>query len=220
MFELNRKWALFLNDEIISILSTTPLQFGWGRGVGIAGVATRSSHRGQGYASQLLNQVHIVSTQNGEGAIYLFATRPEIYSRIGYQILDEAVRGEINARPRPGQSRQLTMQEIRVIYDRWACENPNRLIRDERRWRLWQWNLKFCASFQGGYLAVEGPSVREAIFAPETMESWPVPSGATWFGLKSMTETLGVPLKNMQSELHLMGFQTDRIPEMFLTDQF
>ena len=38
LFDLSRKWALFEGDEMVSILTTTPLIFGWGREIGRAHV--------------------------------------------------------------------------------------------------------------------------------------------------------------------------------------
>ena len=57
MFDLERKWALFEDGKMLSILTTTPLQFGFGKAFGIAGVATEESARGRGLGGQILGRV-------------------------------------------------------------------------------------------------------------------------------------------------------------------
>ena len=44
LFDIDRKWALFERGEMVSILTTTPLIFGWGKANGIAGVAALITH--------------------------------------------------------------------------------------------------------------------------------------------------------------------------------
>ena len=73
LFDLSRKWALFDKGRMVSILTTSPLIFGWGRAFGVAGVATRLECRGEGYASRLLNSVFEESQALGEPAGLLFA---------------------------------------------------------------------------------------------------------------------------------------------------
>lgn len=220
MYDINRKWGLFENDTLVSVLSTTPLEFGWGNAIGIAGVATDPSRRNRGLASALLNEVRRTAIEEGEGTVFLFASRPEIYQRAGYAIIDEAVRGSLRTLPRTTKTKSLSFSEVQTLYRQWCDQNPNRLRRNDRRWKLWQWNLKFCTQFNQGYLALEGSMVREALFPHPDGAPWSVPAGTDWFGLKSMTELLKVPLQSEKRELYLMGLGTDLPPQMFLTDQF
>ena len=66
MFEVERKWAYFRAGRMESILTTVPLLFGWGRAIGIAGVATRHASRGQGFASELVRETLKCADTAGE----------------------------------------------------------------------------------------------------------------------------------------------------------
>jgi len=220
MYDIRRKWALFENKEIVSILSTTPLTFGWGQAIGIAGVATRPNFRKKGYASELLGEVLAQSKREDEGAAYLFATRPEVYQKNGFLVLDKTMSGQINT-PLIGKLLpSVPLSYIKAAYSKWSGAHPNRLKRDERRWRLWQWNLKFSSEFQGGYFCMEGSTIREAVITSPLSTAWPVPSATEWMGLQSLTEQIGVPISGSKTDLFLMGKGTEEVPQMFLTDQF
>ena len=49
LFDLDRKWALFEGREMVSILTTTPLIFGWGRAA--MAVASAAGRRWEGSSS-------------------------------------------------------------------------------------------------------------------------------------------------------------------------
>lgn len=218
-FDLQRKWALFREGRIVSILTTTPMQFGWGKAFGIAGVGTRPEQRGEGYGGRLLAHVCEVAQAQGESAACLFAHRPELYARNGFQVLDEVIRGELVVSPVWQPAKPMPSEEVEAIYDAWAEEHDDRLRRDEQRWRCWRWSLKVCEPFDQGYVCLEASVVREALLA-HRHDSWPVPAGTKWFGLRSMTQMLGVPLRSAQPELLLMARGMDQPPQMFMTDQF
>jgi N-acetylglutamate synthase-like GNAT family acetyltransferase len=217
--DFGRKWALSEDGQMVSILTTVPLAFGWGEAVGIAGVATREDRRGEGLAAQLLEHVLKTGRERGEQAAFLFAVRPEVYERVGFQVIDEVIRGRIRCQDASTPPPNLGFAEIADMYTRWSEADPLRLRRDERRWAYWKWNLRVCNAFGGGYLCTEGGTVRECVVdRPETI--WPLPSQTDWFGLRSMAELQNVPLVESKAELLLMGAGAPDVPQMFMTDQF
>ncbi len=218
-FDLNRKWALFEDGEIRSILTTTPLLFGWGRAYGIAGVATAVGHRGRGLAAQLLERVWEHGEKANEGAALLFAHRTEVYCRVGFEVLDEVIRAEIASDLSEEPPGLVGRTQAQAMYDAWASKDPNRLRRDAQRWSAWHWVLRICEEFGSGYLCVEGSACREAI-PGRPFTRWPVPPGTTWLGLKSLTHQLRVPIGQPHRELIFMGRGFAEVPQMFMTDQF
>ncbi|MCB8932953.1 MAG: GNAT family N-acetyltransferase [Fimbriimonadaceae bacterium] len=217
-FDLDRKWALFEAGVPISILTTVPLQFGWGRAFGIAGVATRPDRRGKGYAGQLLDAVFARSEREGEGAALLFARLPELYERAGFRTVDEVVRLPVPLGTEAVDPDVLTFEEVEARYSAWAERDPARLRRDARRWRYWRWTLRMCTALADGYLCLEGNTLREAVFE-NPPDVWPFSGGVEWFGLRSMAEGLGIEGEG-KHELFLMARNVPVRPQMFLTDQF
>lgn len=219
MFDLNRKWALFESGQIVSILTTVGLEFGWGRAIGIAGVATRHDMRGKGLATHLLEAVLGRAQGDGEGPALLFAKEPKIYERLGFAVCDEVVRAPIVCVPEREPFDLVEFAQVQEIYNRWALQDPNRLRRDDRRWGFWRWNLRICSGLGGGYICTEAGIVREAILG-EPVRDWPLAAGTEWLGLSSMAQRLEIPLRNPVHELHLMTRQTPANPQLFMTDQF
>lgn len=219
MFSLDRKWALFEGKEMLSILTTVPLEFGWGKAIGIAGVATVEPRRGEGLAALLLERALAASAKNGEKAAFLFARDPRLYERLGFKVLDHAVRAKIDEPADGRKARILSFEEVRRIYDDWASRSDDRLRRDEQRWRYWRWNLRVCAEASDGYVCVEGGTVRECV-ANTVPERWGVGRETEWFGLASMARACRLSLKEPKNELLFMGRNAPACPQMFLTDQF
>lgn len=218
-FDCERKWALFADGGMRSILTTTPLEFGWGRAIGISGVATQRRYQGSGFGRTLIEAVVSESERRGEGACYLFAPDPRLYERTGFAVVDEVVRGPIRAQT-PFRSRPaLTTEQVHTIYTIWSNQHPDRLRRNEVRWQHWGWHMRPCEPFAGGYLCLEVTCVREAV-GIERQEAWPVVPGTDWVGLRGLAEVVGVPLESATRESFLMARGTDRRPQMFLTDQF
>jgi GNAT superfamily N-acetyltransferase len=228
MFDLDRKWALFEDGAMASILTTAPLVFGWGRAIGISGVATIPARRGAGLASELMSHVLRVAESRKEGPALLFAQDRRLYERFGFTVVDEVVRGPIRAgapqadagAPSEGAWPQpVPPRTVRRLYDRWSAARANRLRRDARRWRYWNWNLRSGDALGDGYLCLEGNVVREAVlWSPQ--EAWAVPEGAQWVGLRCVTEALQAPLDDPQPEMYAMARGFPEPPAMFLTDQF
>ncbi|MEA2552021.1 MAG: hypothetical protein QOJ65_197 [Fimbriimonadaceae bacterium] len=219
MFDLNRKWGLFRDGEVLSILTTVPLEFGWGKAMGIAGVATRGDSQRKGLATKLLESVLLEGRMQGEEASLLFAKEPVLYERLGFSVLDEVVRGPIQVSREHETFHLLDFQEVSDRYGEWALQDPSRLRRDDRRWGYWRWNLRVCTAFGDGYICTEAGVIRECVVS-SPVAAWPLPAGSEWLGLQSMADEIGVPLKSKAHELHLMGLNVPVKPQMFMTDQF
>lgn len=218
-YDLERKWALFVEGEMASILTTTPLRFGWGNAIGIAGVATHPERQTSGHAQRLIEHVLDVAVSRNEAPAVLFAHRSTLYERCGFVELDRVVRGDIRSTGDVVTQPSLDLRDVQTIYNRWSAESDNRLVRDARRWSYWQWVYRTCEPSGRGYVCHEPKLCREAVF-PEHETAWPVQPGTEWIGLRSVTRAVGVPLATERDELILMGRGLTRIPELFMTDQF
>lgn len=218
-YDLDRKWALFDDGLIRSILTTVPLLFGELRACGIAGVGTVLEHRGRGYGQRLLEAALAQSAANGETGSLLFAQSATLYERCGFSVLDHVVRARFKWPEVDWNADLLTYEEVRQIYDAWSTRHSMRLIRDERRWNFWKWNLRICSATSNGYLCQEGDTVRECIWT-EAPAGWPMFDDVEWYGLRSMGSALGLPLEDGVDELMLMGRGFTEVPQMFMTDQF
>lgn len=219
LFDLNRKWALFEAGEMVSILTTTPLTFGWGRAVGIAGVATKPERQREGHARKLLNRVLIESDKAGEGPALLFAADTRLYEATGFEGIDRVVRGPIVSLPLEIELDSIGFDELQLKYNVWSHENPDRLLRDTQRWNYWKWQFRECFSHKTGYLCVENGQIREILLSnPE--KKLPVAAGTEWLGLSSMTDLLEIPMGAISVPMYLMGYNFPGIPQLFMTDQF
>lgn len=218
-FDIDRKWALFDSGKIVSILTTTPLQFGWGRAIGIAGVATHPERQREGLASRLLQKVLRESTQAGEGPALLFAADTRMYESVGFEGIDRVIRGPIASIPLEIPLDSIGIEELEVRYAKWSSADPNRLQRDARRWRYWKWQYRESYAYKDGYLCLENGQMRE-ILLPAIEKKLPVPAGTEWIGLSSMTDLLEVPLGGYLVPMYLMGYNFPGIPQLFMTDQF
>jgi len=219
LFDLKRKWAVMEDGEPVSILTTVELEFGWGKAIGIAGVATRHDRRGQGLATVLLEKVLCQASEEGVRSAYLFARDKRVYQKLGFEVLDEAIYAPIHGRPEFVLPRTLSFEETKAAYEEWSQGHPDRLRRNERRWNYWKWNLRVCTVHAGGYLCLEGSLIREVV--PGGGEApWPLPASTEWFGLRSMARVIGAPIRDPRPELMLMGWRSPTVPQFFMTDQF
>jgi predicted N-acetyltransferase YhbS len=209
------KWALFQGGEMVSILSLTPLQFGWGTAMGISGVATLPEHRGRGLAGRLMESV----LDRIAMPTMLFAHRPDLYIRSGYIQVDTVVRGTIVDCKGADLGTALPRATVEVLYSNWARTDPARLQRDDRRWKYWSWTLRSCEALDDGYLGIEASFVREAI-GIGARSCWPVGSDIEWIGLRSITEQIKVPLMSQEETLIVMARNFPLPPQMFMSDQF
>jgi GNAT superfamily N-acetyltransferase len=218
MFDLNRKWALFEGSEMVSILTTTPLNFGWGRAFGIAGVATRKSRQREGHATRLLQRVLREGERSGEPAALLFARETAVYERNGFELLDRVIRAPLKTSAEK-DSPVIEMEEAELIYDAWAAGHPDRLRRDAKRWAYWRWNYRVTTQFDRGYLCHEPGVLRECIFE-ERHQALPLPPETEWLGTTFVADQFEIPLVDPVVDLYLMGHNVPGIPQMFMTDQF
>jgi GNAT superfamily N-acetyltransferase len=218
MFDLQRKWALFEGQEMVSILTTTPLAFGWGDAIGIAGVATRPSRQKEGHASRLLQRVLRESDRRGEGPALLFARELTLYENNGFEPLDRVVRAPLLLE-REEIDEPMEQETIRSLYDAWSSEHPDRLRRNARRWHYWHWHYRLASPYRDGYLCHEPGVLREALFTGKS-SSLPLPAGTEFLGTAFMADQLELPLENPTVDLYLMGRNVPGIPQMFMTDQF
>lgn len=219
LFDLSRKWALFDGDDMISILTTVPLQFGWGKGFGIAGVATREDRRHQGHAKALLEHVCDYGLRQGESASYLFANEPDVYRGSGFSVVDRVIRGPLERIEEDQIPPMMDGAIVEQRYAAWCARDANRLRRDAQRWRYWRWSMRVCTEFGDGYLCSEGSVIREVVIDQPVTPPWPTPD-IEWLGLESMTEALGIPVTERNFELFLMARNAPAGMQMFMTDQF
>ena len=219
MFDLQRKWGLFDDGALASILTTVPVEFGHGMGIGIAGVATREDRQRQGLARQLINEVVARSEENGETSAWLFARNQSLYRECGFREVDEVLHAELGGEVDNESRDLLSYPEVRRLYGQWSGRDPSRLRRDDRRWNYWKWNMRPSTPFADGYICHEGFQVRECVVETRN-EPWRFLAQSVWVGLRSMSERLQLPLVNPRHEIYLMGRNAEFVPQMFLTDQF
>jgi hypothetical protein len=220
LFDLRRKWALFERGEMVSILTTSPLIFGWGQAFGVAGVATRFERRGEGHASRLLGRVFEESRAIGETAGLLFAREKGLYARNGYLELDRVIRAPLSVAGEPIEPESMEHHQVRVVYDAWAEADPARLRRNDARWRYWNWHFRICTPFQQGYICAEPGILREAVYAT-AVGTVPLAPRTEWFGTRSMAKEMKLSFAAPATDdLHLMGRNFPGVPKLFMTDQF
>lgn len=218
-FDLKRKWALFEGDQIITILTTSHLEFGWGNAIGIAGVATRVGYEGRGYASLLLERALEQAARDGEGAAMLFAHDDRLYKKHGFVVCDTVVKGSICCDPTFDTGEPMPIDEVKGLYAEWSEASPARLRRNEKRWKYWNWGMRCCEPFAGGYICIEASLVREAVIHSRA-PNWPVLPGTEWVGMESLNREIQVPLREVQPHLLVMSRGFPEPPIMFMTDQF
>lgn len=218
-FDLRRKWALFEAREMVSILTTVPLEFGWGGGIGIAGVATRERFRREGYAARLIERVLREYERAGERIALLFAENTRLYADLGFEPLDDVIQGTVRTNLKDISAEMMPFEELKARYTAWSEADPARLRRDDLRWRYWRWNLRIVTPFAGGYYCEEGGYLRECI-VENPPEAWPLAPDTGWFGLRSVAEAMQVPIQDPRFAMHFMGRNTPKVPQLFLTDQF
>ena len=219
MYDDARSWALFEAGRVVSCLTTRPLEFGWGRAIGIAGVATREEARGEGYARRLLERVLRESERAGEGPALLFAQDLRLYESLGFEPLDRVARFSIRPTGAMPPMEEPSFESVRARYDAWASRSPERLRRDDRRWGYWRWKFRNLYRAGEGYYAIENDHVRE-VLAPGAESGLPVRRDTEALFLSYVVDKLELPFEPIQVELYLMGRGVPGLVQMFLTDQF
>jgi len=215
-FSLDRKWVLLQKQKIVSILTVVPIEFGDGKGIGIAGVATVADRRDHGHATGLLNYVCDHYSKGGANKALLFARSESLYLKAGFSELDKVYLQPLPA-GRATQPRQLEKETVRDLYDHWAKQDARRLRRDDDRWKYWSWTFKTPVALGNGYFCYESNRIREMIPA---LERLPISELVDFYGPGETAKDLGIEITNATYDLLLMGRGFDYIPRMFMTDQF
>jgi predicted N-acetyltransferase YhbS len=219
LFDLDRKWAMVEGQQLVSVLTTTPLEFGWGKAYGIAGVATRKDRQNEGLARRLIERVMRESARMGEEAGLLFAADTRLYQGLGFETLDRVVRGTVLSLPLELDSEPMPFAKLQHRYNEWSAGHPDRLRRDAQRWEYWQWNFREARVFRDGYYTLEQGVIRETLF-DEAQKKLPVPRGTEWLGLSFVADELEIPLGTVSVPMYLMGHNVPGQPQLFMTDQF
>lgn len=219
LFELDRKWALFEAGRMVSILTTTGLEFGWGKAIGIAGVATLEAERRRGLGSALIEHVLEASSRRDEAPALLFANQPEIYAAAGFEVIDEVIQGVIPGEPESDPpKRPIGFEVVKALYENWSAQDANRLKRDDSRWKLWKYSMRTAYEVEGGYATLENGLCREIVPGREGYKEH-LPE-SMWLGLKSMGELLGIEIQVPYTKMLLMGKGLQSQPQLFMSDQF
>lgn len=219
LHDSRQNWAVIDGHDILSILTLTPLEFGWGRTFGISGVATLEENRGQGLARTLLEKAMQTARAEAIGGFMLFAHQTQLYGDLGFRPVDRVVRAGLVTGESPGLGQVLTAAQVEPIYRQWSEAAPDRLRREPARWEFWRWSLRTLTAVGGGYVGEESGMVREAVLVEPT-HSLPVPAEASWYGLASLTANLGIPVVGAVEEMYVMGLDLPGQPQMFMSDQF
>ncbi len=219
MYDDGRNWALFEAGRVVSCLTARPLEFGWGRAIGIAGVATRSEARGEGFARRLIERVLREAERAGEGPALLFAQDTRLYDALGFEPLDRVARFSIRPSGAMPPLEEPAHEAVRTRYDAWASRSPERLRRDERRWSYWRWKYRQLYAAGEGYYCIENEHLRE-VLAPDPERGLPVRPGTEALFLTYVVDKLDLPFEPLAVELYLMGRGVPGLVQMFLTDQF
>jgi len=215
-YSLDRKWALLRKQSIVSILTVVPLEFGDGKGIGIAGVATVGAKREHGYATDLLNHVCDYYSMEGAAKSLLFARSESLYLKAGFEELDKVYLQPLPP-GRASQPRQLDKEYVRGLYDNWAKQDDRRLRRDDDRWKYWSWTFKTPVALGDGYFCYESNRIREMLPAIDRL---PISELVDFYGTGETAKDLGIDITDAPFDLLLMGRGFDYVPRMFMTDQF
>jgi hypothetical protein len=215
-FSLDRKWSLIVDRSIVSILTVVPIEFGDGKGVGIAGVATRDTERGSGHASDLLNYVCDYYAAHDAPKALLFAKEQSLYERVGFSLAD-CVYVQPLAAGRAAHRQPIDKEKVKLIYDDWSQGDPRRLRRDEARWAYWSWTLRTPVALDGGYFCYESARLRELL---PSYSRLPISEPIDFYGTAAIAEAIGITLDKPTVDLYLMAKGFGYVPQMFMTDQF
>jgi predicted acetyltransferase len=145
-FDIECKRVLVKDGEVISCLTIVDSTMWIGASVvkvgGIASVATKSSHRRQGYASRLLMETLPVLHELGYAFSALFPFSYRFYSRFGWERAGTQLRALIAPAtlPRFADARNVRVAlpadraEMARLYDIYSHQRTGHLLRDEKRW--------------------------------------------------------------------------------------
>ena len=146
-FDLSRKRVLVGEDgRVLSCLTVVEQKMRIGDALvpiaGIAGVATREAHRGQGLATELLRETMHWLRGEGYGLAALLAADPRCYRRLGWEVAGRHFRLTAPASGVPASAerarvRTASREDIAAIsrlYDECAGGATGACERDAKRW--------------------------------------------------------------------------------------
>lgn len=145
-FDIEKKRVLLEDGEIISCLTITETRMWIGAVAapvgGVAGVATRPSHRRNGYAGRLLQQTLITLREQRCPFSALFPFSYDYYRRFGWEHAGTQIRVSTapNLLPAFADSRHVRpalpsdLAEMQLIYDQTSRARTGSCLRDRKRW--------------------------------------------------------------------------------------
>lgn len=145
-FDIERKRVLVKDGEVISCLTIVDTTMWIGAGVvkvgGIASVATKPSHRRQGYASALLAGTLPALRDQGYALSALFPFSYHYYSRFGWERAGTQFHATFMPASLPSYADARDVRaalpsdwaEMARLYDTYSRHRTGHLLRDEKRW--------------------------------------------------------------------------------------
>jgi predicted acetyltransferase len=150
-FDIENKRVLLEDDILASCLTfvEAPLWIGGAavRVGGVAGVATRASHRGRGLAGKLLTDSLFALRAKNYALSALFPFRPDYYRRFGWETSGTQYEATLTPSSLPPFSEGRYVRaalpadrsEIATLYAARSEHKTGRWLRDDRRWSyLWE----------------------------------------------------------------------------------
>lgn len=145
-FDIERKRVLVKDGEVISCLTIVDTTMWIGAGTvkvgGIASVATKPSHRRQGYASTLLAGTLTTLRDQGYALSALFPFSYRYYSRFGWERAGTQFHATFSPSSLPPYADARDVRaalpsdraEMARLYDAYSRHRTGHLLRDEKRW--------------------------------------------------------------------------------------
>lgn len=196
-FDISRKRVLLLDGLLVSCLTIVEADLWIGEALvrvgGIAGVATRQTHRRQGHGSRLLVGTLPFLREQGCVLSGLYPFEYEFYRRLGWERTGTQFRlvtvpGHL---PRYAEARYVRQAapadraDIARLYDATSRGRTGRWLRAPRRWDYLRMHIKHTVVFKHGSVGVEGYALfdtresrdcprhlRVLEMAAETEEAW------------------------------------------------
>src|SRR5579862_183349 len=165
-FDIVRKRVLVCGEEVVSCLTIVDADLWIGNAAirvgGIAGVATRASHRRRGFASRLLTSTLPVMRELGCPLSGLFPYEFEFYRRLGWERCGTQYRLVTTPRALPHFTEARYVRaaasgdraQIEALYNSASRHRSGRWLRDARRWDYLRIHVKHTVVYRRD--AVEG----------------------------------------------------------------
>ena len=167
-YDVNNKRVLRVDGQVLSCLTVVEARIWVGEVIvpiaGIAGVATRSTHRRQGYAARLLTETLRELAQRGYALSGLVPLSYDYYRPFGWELAGEAVRCQVAPSrlfPFPEKTfvRTAVSEDIPRLSSLYEASAKGRSlygVRDAKRWKYLLDNIRYCRVVQPPGGEVEG----------------------------------------------------------------